>query len=74
MAGCPSSVKLLCDSGASVNASDFVRIVISLNFTQCAVMVSSGIFFSFSMLVVVIVEKCIVGPLRKGFDLVESSQ
>lgn len=24
MAGCSSSVKLLCDSGASVNASDFV--------------------------------------------------
>lgn len=26
MAGCSSSVKLLCDSGAAVNASDFVRI------------------------------------------------
>eukprot|EP00064_Thunnus_orientalis_P008804 superscaffoldBa00001074_g8827 len=34
MAGCSSSVKLLCDSGASVNASDFVRIDISLHFTD----------------------------------------
>lgn len=30
MAGCSSSVKLLCDSGSAVNASDFVRIVPSL--------------------------------------------
>lgn len=28
MAGCSSSVKLLCDSGASVNASDFVSIFV----------------------------------------------
>lgn len=32
MAGCSSSVKLLCDSGAAVNASDFVRIDPSLFF------------------------------------------
>lgn len=30
MAGCSSSVKLLCDSGSAVNASDFVRIDPSL--------------------------------------------
>lgn len=34
-------MKLLCDSGASVNASDFVRINIALDFTQCVVMVLS---------------------------------
>lgn len=30
MANCSSSVKLLCDSGAAVNASDFVRIALSV--------------------------------------------
>lgn len=31
MAGCSSSVKLLCDGGAAVNASDFVRIDLSIS-------------------------------------------
>lgn len=34
MAGCPSSVKLLCDRGASVNAIDFVRSHVSVDFSQ----------------------------------------
>ena len=42
MAGCSSSVKLLCDSGASVNATDFVRINFALHFTHCVLMVSSN--------------------------------
>lgn len=31
MAGCSSSVKLLCDGGAAVNATDFVRIDLSMS-------------------------------------------
>ena len=40
MAGCSSSVKLLCDSGASVNASDFVSIVVQFIHTYAALRLS----------------------------------